>query len=117
MKRTTIVAVLALFSAVATTGCFTQSGGGESTDESEQSSRGSHDSTDGDERNSALLGGPQHALDLDLHPSTDRQGPHPEPWLKVMGPHPEPWEGNLSESDPNKDPNSDPNAPSGASKP
>jgi hypothetical protein len=113
MKRITIVAVLALVSAFAT-GCYSQTVEDENTQESEQSSRGSGDGSGSDERHASFIRGPQQALDLNLHPSTDSQGPHPEPWQNVMGPHPEPWEGKVSTE---ADPNRDPNAPSGASKP
>ena len=113
MKRITIVAVLALFSAVSTTGCLGAGlGGGEDTDESEQSS--GHSTTNAeDERRAAFIRGPQQTLELNLHPNTDSQGPHPEPWLKVLGPHPEPWDPPKA-SESGSGGSEDPNAPNGS---
>jgi hypothetical protein len=108
MKRITIVAVLALFSAVASTGCLGQSSTStdEETAESEQSS--GRALTD-EEQSASFIRGPSQTLELNLHPNGEAQGPHPEPWLWQWGPHPEPWNGNIGEPDPN----ADPNAPNG----
>lgn len=108
MKRITIVAVLALLSAVGSTGCLGEtSSSREETAETEQSS--GRALTD-EEQSAAFIRGPSQTLELNLHPNGERQGPHPEPWLWQSGPHPEPWNGKIGEADPN----ADPNAPSGS---
>lgn len=101
MKRITFVAVVALFSAVASTGCLGQTGSGEGTDESDQTSDRAYDLTPGDEEaNAKYVAAPSHALELKTHSTDDSQGPHPEPWLDQAGPHPEPWTGKIAEPDP-----------------
>jgi hypothetical protein len=93
MKRITIVAVLALFSAVASTGCLGQTSSGESTDESNLVSQSATQAPNEEQRTAQYNGGPAITLELKTHPNDEGQGPHPEPWLDQEGPHPEPWSG------------------------
>jgi hypothetical protein len=99
MNRITYVSVSGLFcllTAFAGTGCFSQSTvSEEETAESEQSSRRSVIGTDDEARYG--LGQPNQQLELNLHPTSEGQGPHPEPWAQQAGPHPEPWTGKTAE--------------------
>jgi hypothetical protein len=98
MNRITLVSVLALVTAFATTGCFGQSAGNEEeTGESEQSSRRGVRAGAEEEGNLYGYGQPNQQLELNLHPTDQGQGPHPEPWLQQAGPHPEPWTGKTAE--------------------
>ncbi len=92
MKRITIVAILAIFSA-ASAGCIQQtSSTAEETSENASVSK-PNDGTPADSQSAEYRGAPAQSLELDIHPANEGQGPHPEPWLDQQGPHPEPWTG------------------------
>jgi hypothetical protein len=103
MKRITIVSVLALFSAVAATGCLGQTSGAAGTDESTLVSQRTHEVVNPDPRSADYNGAPAQALELKTHSTDDGQGPSPEPWMRQEGPSPEPWQGKklMTEPDPN----------------
>jgi hypothetical protein len=103
MKRITIIAALAFFSAVAT-GCLGQTSSTPAgTDESTLVSDRAHQVANGEDPTAQTPASPAQALELKTHPNDDGQGPHPEPWLYQEGPHPEPWQGKkiMVEPDPN----------------
>ena len=103
MKRTSIIAVLGLFTAFASVGCIGQSTSEVGTDESRLVSDRAHNVASSDDPSAVYDQGPARALELKMAPSQNGQGPHPEPWLEQEGPHPEPWQSkNISAApDPN----------------
>lgn len=100
MKRLAIISVFAVFSAIATTGCFSETVEG---DPSDQVSASSHVGTSVEEQRSANRRGavPAQTLELNLRPGAGGgEKPHPEPWLDREKPHPEPW-AEIIKPDPN----------------
>jgi hypothetical protein len=91
MKRLVSISVLAFFSAIAATGCFSQTVV-QGDDQSDQTSQGAHAATStNDESAVVAVGAPNQLLELNLHRTPEDGKPHPEPWLLQEKPHPEPW--------------------------
>jgi hypothetical protein len=90
MKRLASISVLAFFSAIAATGCFSQTVV-QGDDQSDQTSTGVHAATSANEDPTAVTVAPTQLLELNLHLTPEDGKPHPEPWLRQQKPHPEPW--------------------------
>ena len=106
MKRISIghlAPVLGFFLALASAGCFGQSGSTDGTDESALASQSATDPSNGDPQPGAYKGKPAQTLELKVHPTNDNGGPSPEPWEAQQGPSPEPWNGHaiIIATDPN----------------
>jgi hypothetical protein len=91
MKRLVSISVLAFFSAIAATGCFSQTVV-QGDDQSDQTSTGAGVATSTNDDPTVLaIGAPTQLLELNLHLTPQDGKPHPEPWLRQQKPHPEPW--------------------------
>lgn len=104
MKRISIVAVLAIFSAFASAGCFGQTGStGDGTGESTLVSQSDTDPANGEPQTGPYKGKTAQTLELKVHPTDENGGPSPEPWEAQQGPSPEPWNGHaiIIATDPN----------------
>jgi hypothetical protein len=107
MKRISIghlVPVFGFLLALASAGCFGQTGSTDGTDESTLSSQSDNDPTSGDPQTGpSYKGKTAQALELKVHPTDDNGGPSPEPWEAQQGPSPEPWNGHaiIIATDPN----------------
>ena len=103
MKRITNVAVLAILSAVASTGCLGQPNEDERAPSSEPSSR--REAATDEEQSADATDVPHQTLELKVNINGDSQGTPTAPWFWAGGPHPVPWKENPGTPDPNADPN------------
>ena len=95
MKRISIIAILSLFSAVASVGCLGQTtSSGDGTQESTLDSQPVNgDSANDPTENPDFKGKTAQQFELKVHPTDENGGPSPEPWETQQGPSPEPWNG------------------------